>query len=522
MVKKSIIKIFVIISIIASTLVIGNYMISKPISYRKHLLTDVNTTPANSAFVDENFYECVMDNFNSSKGTNFSYTYELNDEQLNLIESLTCTDSREIRNTAGIEKLTKIRYLSISGNSVSSIDLSSNLRLKEVYLYGNNLTSIDVSHNRFLETLDIHSNNISSLDLSNNEELLQLNINNTKINNVNLDNNKKIVIADLSNCEINNVSIDKNNKLETLLINNNNLTSIDLSNNTLLNYLYINNNKLSSIDLTNNTNLENLALNNNNFNTTQYLYINDEKELDPVVKLPSSISWNTPTYTTADDIVSINGNSIKALKEGTTKVNASLTNKYLVTYNINSIKLHSNEYLINEEDNSIYIGIDKQKNVLDKLSTNNNLQIEYDHDNNKIYIKNNTELIKEFKLEGIISNKYIVTDNKIEIEDQEISYDSFISDLRNIEVTYKIYDQDNEITSGSVKSGMKLKVFKNNELFKTYEITSKIAEELLVNTNNTSKNTSSIIKVISILIFVIGLLITLLTLNQNKNKEDNI
>ena len=69
----------------------------------------------------------------------------------------------------------------MSGNNLSSVDLSKNTALKELGLSGNNLSSIDLSKNISLTDLDLIFNSLSSIDLSKNTKLTTLHLYNNPL-----------------------------------------------------------------------------------------------------------------------------------------------------------------------------------------------------------------------------------------------------------------------------------------------------------------------------------------------------
>lgn len=61
---------------------------------------------------------------------------------------------------------TNLDLLELGGNSISSIDVSNNTLLTELWMYENNLTTVDVSNNTLLEYFDCGINNITEVDVS--------------------------------------------------------------------------------------------------------------------------------------------------------------------------------------------------------------------------------------------------------------------------------------------------------------------------------------------------------------------
>ncbi len=166
-------------------------------------------TPANSAFDDDNFYRCVVDNYNSTVNHQHSiqdyarttsikdnvkaakladhsqYYYDddteqdsseltvsdsLTAEQLQIIYTLNC-DQYGINSTKGIERLTNLETLYLRDNNISEINLTKNIYLSNVYLTKNKLTSLNISKNSNLYVLDVSGNPLNVLDVSKNPGL---------------------------------------------------------------------------------------------------------------------------------------------------------------------------------------------------------------------------------------------------------------------------------------------------------------------------------------------------------------
>ena len=132
-----------------------------------------HATPVNTSFTDDNFYACVLKSYSSSttRATN------LTDAQLASITSLSCAAS-DVSDATGIEKLTNVSTINLSGNKLTSLNVTKNRRLKILNASSNYLTSIDLSENILLERLDLSNNRLSAApDLSNNPLLSEANTN---------------------------------------------------------------------------------------------------------------------------------------------------------------------------------------------------------------------------------------------------------------------------------------------------------------------------------------------------------
>ena len=52
---------------------------------------NVYASPANDMFIDDNLYKCVVDNYNSEKGTSYKYTDVIYQADLNSLTKLDCS-----------------------------------------------------------------------------------------------------------------------------------------------------------------------------------------------------------------------------------------------------------------------------------------------------------------------------------------------------------------------------------------------------------------------------------------------
>ena len=151
---------------------------------------------------DSNFMKYCYDNFDVNKDGMVSMQEAAAVKRISFSSSSTTS-------LKGIEYFTTITYLYCEC-ILTSLDVSKNTQLTELYCFDNNLTSLDVSKNTRLTKLYCDYNNLTSLDVS------------------------------------------KNTQLTLLGCQNNNLTSLDVSKNTQLTYLSCSDNNLTSLDVSKN------------------------------------------------------------------------------------------------------------------------------------------------------------------------------------------------------------------------------------------------------------------------------
>lgn len=211
--------------------------------------------PANEAFDDDTFYNCVVDAYNKENSNNHKeYTDSLTDEELRSITSLICSGEFSvirITSTKGLEKLTSLTYLQLDNVNLGTIDVRNNPKLTTLDLSDNNLSEVDVSKNTELKTLFLRDNKLSKIDLSNNPELTTLDLSNNNLSEIDVSKNTELTCLRLSYNNLNELDVSKNIELTILDLNDNNFSEIDVTSNTKLTSLNVANNNLLSLNLAN-------------------------------------------------------------------------------------------------------------------------------------------------------------------------------------------------------------------------------------------------------------------------------
>lgn len=118
----------------------------------------------------------------------------------------------EIKDLTGIEGFTALEYLNCQFNTLSSLDVSKNLKLIELYCHGNDLTTLNVSANTELTTLQCNKNQITNLDISKNTKLVYINASENKLKSLNLKNG--------NNTNFQSALLFKNPDLSCILVDN--------------------------------------------------------------------------------------------------------------------------------------------------------------------------------------------------------------------------------------------------------------------------------------------------------------
>ena len=238
-----------------------------------------------STFNDENFYNCVVENFTSQYPDEAIAESGLTNEQLGKMSSLDC-QYKNIADTTGLELMTSLTTLYLRYNSrLTSIDVSKNVNLTTLDLYFSQLTSIDVSKNVNLTTLDLFGNQLTSIDLSKNVNLTDLVLRGNQLTSIDVSKNVNLTDLVLRGNQLTSIDVSKNVNLTNLNLQGNQLTSIDVSKNVNLTELVLFGNQLTSIDVSKNVNLTTLDLRENqltsidvskNVNLTKLFLMNNQ------------------------------------------------------------------------------------------------------------------------------------------------------------------------------------------------------------------------------------------------------
>ena len=124
----------------------------------------------------------------------------------------------EILDLTGIESFENLNSLSVDGNKLTSLDVSNNTDLRELYCQDNQITSLDVSNNSELIDLYCHENQIASLDVSNNAFLKVLHFRSNKITEIDVSNNLALTQLNCGGNQLSSLYLSNNNALSSLSI----------------------------------------------------------------------------------------------------------------------------------------------------------------------------------------------------------------------------------------------------------------------------------------------------------------
>lgn len=159
----------------------------------------VYAQPVDTAFTDDNFYKCVIDNYNGENGTSKTVSDILNDEQIQTIEHLIC-NNENIKEINGIERLKSLQTVDLKNNEITTISplINSNSTiLEKIDISNNNIKWLYITNLPTLNELDISDNGMEHLILGNYIQTLRLDGNNFMKNiYLNLKNEKSVNVYD--------------------------------------------------------------------------------------------------------------------------------------------------------------------------------------------------------------------------------------------------------------------------------------------------------------------------------------
>ena len=197
-------------------------------------------------FPDINFRNYVSQYINTDGDNYLSYKEIKEITEINV-------DEMEISSLQGIEFFTNLKWLSCMFNNLTTLDVSNNTALTNLYCNNNQLTSLNLTG--CTELFDFHcfDNLLTTLDLSDCTNLYNLLCNQNNLQGtLDLSNNKKLKEITVIGNSLTALNLSQCVLLEKIWCQNNQLTALDLSKNVMLKELYCHENKLTSLDLSHN------------------------------------------------------------------------------------------------------------------------------------------------------------------------------------------------------------------------------------------------------------------------------
>ena len=260
--KKRIIYLSSFILIILGVGIFIDQAFFKPTEINSFIATKIYSSPANKAFTDDNFYKCVIDEYNKDHSTKLPYTTNLSDEQLKTVFDLNCA-GKNVKSTKGLERLTSLSWLIVSDNQLTNLDVSKNTALDRLHVVGNQLTNLDVSKNVTLEQLYVDNNQLTNIDVSGATALTSLDARNNQLINLDVSKNTALTSLNVYSNQLTNIDASGATSLTSLAADYNQLTNLDVSGATALTSLNVYSNQLTNIDVSNNAALTSLSVDRN-------------------------------------------------------------------------------------------------------------------------------------------------------------------------------------------------------------------------------------------------------------------
>lgn len=222
-----------------------------------------NITIDAAHFPDANFRTYILDKENGvdANGDGILSVLEIrNCKELNI-------EKYGIQDLTGIEYFTYLKYLNVSKNALTKIDISKNSKLVDLKCTGNALTALNLKQNTNLETLDCSQNQLTALDVTKNEKLVDLKCTGNALAALTLTENSELEYLDCEGNKLSSLNVSGNKKLLYLICGNNVITTLDLQYNLKLERLSCSLNRLATLDLSRNTALLYLECENNKLTT---------------------------------------------------------------------------------------------------------------------------------------------------------------------------------------------------------------------------------------------------------------
>ena len=358
-----------------------------------------------------------IDLSNNSKLTSiYLYKNKLTELDLNNNKALNILSVYNNQLTSlNLSECANLYNLNASNNKLTTLNLSNNTLITRLDVGYNQLIELDVSKNTNLINLNASNNKLTAIDVSKNTALTQFDIRKNKLTNFDVSNNLKLVELYVEFNQLTNLDISKNTNLTTLYAGVNQLTNIDVSSNIELVKLDIDNNQLTELDVSNNPKLTNLYIYSNPFAENKAIYKNDTFDnTNSAVKLPEGKTSTLIEIKQNKSFVE----KVDTSNQGDYQYDLSFKhsisgygNSYTVKLNLYVIEATSDKYDINAEEGYIYTKTDTdEETILSNISLNYG---EASIEDNKLLIKYDGELIKSFDIVNISSNKYDISKNYI-------------------------------------------------------------------------------------------------------------
>ncbi len=160
-----------------------------------------------------------------------------------------------ISDMTGIEAFTAIGFIDCSSNSLTSLNVSTNIGISSLYCSSNQLTSLILPMSTTLQELYCQENQLTSLNVSANTALSELHCSINQLTSLNVTANTALYFLNCGFNQLTSLDVSASTNLGFLICGFNQLTSLNVGASTTLSALYCNSNFLTSLDVSANTNL---------------------------------------------------------------------------------------------------------------------------------------------------------------------------------------------------------------------------------------------------------------------------
>ncbi|MFZ4725321.1 MAG: T9SS type A sorting domain-containing protein [Paludibacter sp.] len=204
--------------------------------------------------------------------------------------------NQSISDLTGISAFTNIPSINCSGNSLTTLDFSSNTAMEFINCQNNTLTSINVSGVSSLIDFNCSNNQLTALDVSGNSNLENLYCYSNSITTLSFPGGFGLDGIDCHNNQLTSLDVSLTTALTYLFCQNNTLTSLNLKNG--------NNTNMYPINATNNPGLTCIQVDNAAWSTANWT------QIDPGASFSTNCSCINPTISsqsTASQTQCLNG-----------------------------------------------------------------------------------------------------------------------------------------------------------------------------------------------------------------------
>ncbi len=193
-------------------------------------------------FPDENFHQYMMSTFDDGDGRLFRH-------ELAQVTDIACS-SKNIQDLSGIEYCTALETLNVANNQISSLDLSNNPAIWQLYCYNNTqLEALDLRNNIMVKHICCDNCALKSLNVTNCGYLQFLTCIGNQLSKLDVSGSPLLTALYCDNNMLTALNIGSNPELQTLNCDNNRLQSLDASGLEDLKYLYCSYNELTQLNV---------------------------------------------------------------------------------------------------------------------------------------------------------------------------------------------------------------------------------------------------------------------------------